>query len=83
MVELGAWPVLPIFKYLAKLGQIDREELLQSFNLGVGMIVCPRRKRKDAEAELKRRREKFYLIGRIQRGDTGKARLVYSGALYL
>jgi hypothetical protein len=38
---------------------------------------------KEAEADLKRRREKFFRIGRIERGDTGKARLIYSGALNL
>src|SRR5580700_5141725 len=39
VIELGSWPVLPIFQYLAKLGKIDREELLQAFNLGLGMIL--------------------------------------------
>jgi hypothetical protein len=35
------------------------------------------------ETDLKRRREKFFQIGRIERGDTAKARVVYSGALSL
>src|ERR1700677_2808611 len=39
VVELDQWPVLPIFRYLARLGKIDRDELLQTFNLGVGMIL--------------------------------------------
>src|SRR5258708_21555399 len=38
-IDLAAWPVPPIFKYLAKLGKIDSDELLQSFNMGVGMIL--------------------------------------------
>ena len=69
VVELGSWPVLPIFRYLAKLGEIERDELLQTFNLGVGMIlVVPAKHVARVEAELKRRREKFYLIGRIESG---------------
>jgi phosphoribosylformylglycinamidine cyclo-ligase len=84
IVDLDAWPVPSIFKYLAKLGEIDTDELLQSFNMGIGMIVIvPAEHVKNAEADLKRRREKFFRIGRIERGDTGKARLVYSGALNL
>jgi phosphoribosylformylglycinamidine cyclo-ligase len=84
IIDLDAWPVPPIFKYLAKLGEIDSDELLQSFNMGVGMIVItPAEFVKEAEADLKRRREKFFRIGRIERGDTGKARIVYSGALNL
>jgi phosphoribosylformylglycinamidine cyclo-ligase len=84
IIDLDAWPIPSIFKYLAKLGEIDSDELLQSFNMGIGMVVIvPGEFVKDAEADLKRRREKFFRIGRIERGDTGKARLVYSGALNL
>jgi phosphoribosylformylglycinamidine cyclo-ligase len=83
-IDLDAWPIPTIFKYLAKLGEIETDELLQSFNMGIGMIaIVPADFVKDAEADLKRRREKFFRIGRIERGDTGKARLVYSGALNL
>jgi len=84
IIDLDAWPIPPIFKYLAKIGEIETDELLQSFNMGVGMVaIVPSAYVKEAEADLKRRREKFFRIGRIERGDTGKARLVYSGALNL
>src|ERR1700741_2913241 len=83
-IALGAWPVPPIFKYLAKLGKIDTDELLQSFNVGVGMIlIVPPQHVAAVEADLKRRREKFFRIGRIDRGDSGKARVKFSGALNL
>ena len=83
-IDLGSWPVPKIFCYLAKIGKIEREDLLQSFNLGVGMIVVvPGQGIKAVEADLKRRREKFYRIGRIERGEPGKPRVVYSGALNL
>jgi phosphoribosylformylglycinamidine cyclo-ligase len=83
-IDLDTWPIPPIFKYLAKVGEMDSDELLQSFNMGVGMIVSvPAAYVKDVEADLKRRREKFFRIGRIEKGDTGKARVVYSGALNL
>ncbi len=83
-IELGSWPVLPIFRYLAQLGHIDRDELLKTFNLGVGMIlVIPTKHISRVEAELKRRREKFFLVGRIERAARGKTRVVYSGRLLL
>src|ERR1700720_4106916 len=83
-VDLGGWPIPPIFKYLAKIGKIDTDELLQSFNLGVGMIlVVPQARVQSVEADLKRRREKFFRIGRIERGDSGKARVTYTGSLHL
>jgi phosphoribosylformylglycinamidine cyclo-ligase len=84
VVELGSWPVLPIFRYLARIGEIERDELLKTFNLGVGMIlVVPARDVSRVEAELKRRREKFYLIGRVERATRGNARVIYSGELAL
>jgi phosphoribosylformylglycinamidine cyclo-ligase len=84
VVKLGSWPVLPIFRYLAQLGQIERDELLKTFNLGVGMIlVVPAKHIARVEAELKRQREKFFLIGRIERGARGKPRVAYSGELPL
>jgi len=84
VVDLASWPVLSIYKYLAKVGNMDTDGLLESFNLGVGMIlVVPPAHIAKVEADLKRRREKFFNIGRIERGDTAKARVAYSGALNL
>jgi len=84
VVELGSWPVLPIFRFLARLGRIERDELLRTFNLGVGMIlVVPARDIARVESELKRRREKFFLIGRIERAARGKPTVIYSGRLPL
>jgi phosphoribosylformylglycinamidine cyclo-ligase len=84
VIDLGSWPVLPIFRYLAQLGKIDRDELLQTFNMGIGMIlVVPAKNVSRVEAELRRRREKFYLVGRIERAMRGKPRVNYTGQLGL
>ena len=83
-IDLASWPVPSIFKFLAALGKIETNELLQSFNMGLGMVlIVPPAHIKSVEADLKRRREKFFRIGRIERGDSGKARVSYSGALNL
>ena len=82
VIELGSWPVLPIFTYLTKLGQLERDELLRTFNLGVGMIlaVSPANLR-SVESELKRRREKFYRIGEVRNADSRKPPVVFTGSL--
>jgi phosphoribosylformylglycinamidine cyclo-ligase len=83
-IDLASWPVPAIFKYLARLGKIDTDELLQSFNMGVGMIlVVPPKNVRAVEADLKKRREKFFRIGRIERSESGKARVAYTGSLHL
>jgi phosphoribosylformylglycinamidine cyclo-ligase len=83
-IDLGSWPVPSIFKYLAKVGKIETDELLHSFNMGVGMILVVRPEHvRVVEADLKKHREKFFRIGRIERSDSGKARLSFSGSLNL
>ena len=82
-IDLDSWPIPSIFKYLAHVGDIH-EELLHSFNMGVGMIlVVPQNNVQSVEADPKRRREKFHRIGRIERSDSGKAKVKYSASLSL
>ncbi len=83
-IDLSSWPVPRIFSYLARVGKIERDELLQSFNLGVGMILVVSSARiKQAEFDLKRRRQKYFLIGRIERGESSRQPVAFSGALNL
>ncbi len=65
-VELGSWPVLPIFEHLRELGAVEQDEMMRTFNMGIGMIVVvPGDKFKKAQALLNRADEKFHVIGRI------------------
>jgi phosphoribosylformylglycinamidine cyclo-ligase len=38
-VDLGKIPLLPVFEWLARTGQIAEHEMLRTFNCGVGMIA--------------------------------------------
>jgi phosphoribosylformylglycinamidine cyclo-ligase len=68
-VRLGSWPVLPIFDLIAKCGNVPKDDMLRTFNMGLGLllIVSPRNLAK-VTAALKKRREKFWTVGRIVRG---------------
>jgi phosphoribosylformylglycinamidine cyclo-ligase len=70
IVEMGKWPVLPIFSHLQKLGNIEPAEMMRTFNMGVGMIVVvPSKKFKKVMTLLDRIGEKGYTIGRIVKGE--------------
>jgi phosphoribosylformylglycinamidine cyclo-ligase len=70
IVELGTWPVLPIFDHLQKLGNVPQEEMLRTFNMGLGMLlVIPSKKFKKAQSVLEKIGEKAYTVGRIVKGD--------------
>ena len=69
-IELGAWPVLPIFEHLQQLGNVPQEEMLRTFNMGLGMLlVVPSAKFKKAQSVLERVGEKSFTIGRIVKGE--------------
>ena len=70
VIDLGSWPVLPIFEHLQNLGNVSQEEMLRTFNMGLGMLlVVPSKKFKKAQTVLERAGEKGYTVGRIVKGD--------------
>jgi phosphoribosylformylglycinamidine cyclo-ligase len=70
VVEINSWPVLPIFKHLQNLGNVAQEEMMRTFNMGIGMVlVVPFKKFKKAQTLIDRAGEKVYTIGRIAKGD--------------
>jgi phosphoribosylformylglycinamidine cyclo-ligase len=70
VIELGSWPTQPIFEHLQKLGNVPQDEMLRTFNMGLGMLlVIPSKKFKKAQTLLERAGEKPYTVGRIVKGD--------------
>jgi phosphoribosylformylglycinamidine cyclo-ligase len=70
VIQLGSWPSLPIFEHLQQLGNVTQDEMLRTFNMGMGMLlVVPSAKFKKAQTVLERVGEKAYTIGRIVKGE--------------
>ena len=70
LVEMGTWPVLPVFQHLQKIGNVPQDDMMRTFNMGIGMVlVVPAQKFKRVESLIERAGEKSYLIGRIVKGD--------------
>jgi phosphoribosylformylglycinamidine cyclo-ligase len=70
VIELGSWPVQPIFEHMQKLGNVPQDEMLRTFNMGMGMLlVVPNKKFKKAQTLLERASEKAYTVGRIVKGE--------------
>jgi phosphoribosylformylglycinamidine cyclo-ligase len=69
-VDLASWTVPPLFEHLRQLGSVEQDEMLRTFNMGIGMIVVvPAEEVKKAKAILNRANERHCVIGRILRGD--------------
>ena len=69
VIDVGSWPIHPIFKMMQRLDKIDHKEMYQTFNMGIGMVLVVAAK--DANKILgviAKEKEKAYLIGEIGRG---------------
>ena len=68
-IRRGSWPVLPIFELIAKLGNVPEDDMRRTFNMGLGLLlIVAERDLAKVSAALKKRREKFWTVGRIVRG---------------
>jgi phosphoribosylformylglycinamidine cyclo-ligase len=71
-IRLGSWPVLPIFELIQRAGGVPEEDMLRTFNMGIGMIlVVAERQVERVTAFLKSKRERFWTIGCIVNGKPG------------
>ena len=69
-VDLASWTPPPLFEHLQQLGNVDQDEMLRTFNMGIGLIaVVPAEKLKKAKAILNRANEKHCVIGKVTRGE--------------
>ena len=69
-IEIGSWPVLPIFDHLRDLGNVPQDEMMRTFNMGIGLIAAiPAAKFTRAKNLLDRAEEKFYVVGRVVKGE--------------
>ena len=66
IVHRGTWDIPPIFSFLKEKGKISEEEMLRTFNNGVGMIFIVRPKEvEDILDRLHSLGEKAFIIGEV------------------
>jgi phosphoribosylformylglycinamidine cyclo-ligase len=77
-IDLGAWDLPPVFKWLAATGGMAEAELLKTFNAGLGMVViCPADQVATAKATLTDGGETVFEIGTVTAGEGVR----YTGSL--
>lgn len=72
IVEKNSYPVPPIFKMLAREGQIEEQMMYNTYNMGLGMILAvdPADVDKTMEA-IRSTGDKPYVVGSIEAGEKG------------
>lgn len=75
VIDAASWARPEIFSWLQEQGNVDEQEMLRTFNCGIGMVLCvPEADCEIALDLLNRDEESAYLIGQIEnRSDTEEA----------
>ena len=65
-IEKNKIKILPIFKYIQKIGNIEERDMFNTFNMGVGMCIIVSKKDAEKTIEiLNSCKENAYIIGKI------------------
>ena len=71
-IKKGTWDVLPIFELMQEMANIPEQDLYNTFNMGIGMIVAVEQDRAEQAVKvLEAAGEKAYIIGSLVKGETG------------
>ena len=77
-INLDAWELLPVFKWLAEQGGLDQAEMLKTFNCGIGMVAAVSPDKADAaRAAFVAEGHDVYALGKITAGEGVR----YTGSL--
>lgn len=78
IVRKGSWEVPPIFNLLKERGRITEEEMLRTFNNGIGMILIVRPKQMDdLMARFHSLGERAFVIGEIGKAERDQESIEY------
>jgi phosphoribosylformylglycinamidine cyclo-ligase len=77
-IDLGAWALPPVFRWLAQTGGLAQAELLKTFNAGIGMVLVVAADRAQALTDLLAGMgETVFTLGQVTPGEG----ITYSGRL--
>lgn len=69
-IDASKYQILDIFKLIKKVGNVEEQEMLRTFNLGVGLtVVCKKEAAQDIINHVKENGINAYEIGMITKGD--------------
>jgi phosphoribosylformylglycinamidine cyclo-ligase len=68
-IKRGSWPVLPVFKLMQEIGNVEEAEMFRTFNMGVGMVViCSERDAETVRYHFDSPGSDCFQVGRVVEG---------------
>jgi phosphoribosylformylglycinamidine cyclo-ligase len=81
VIDLEAWPLPPLFRWLQTLGAVAEDEMLRTFNCGIGMVlVCAAEAESLVRQRLERAGETVFRLGELV-ASSGTPTVRYLGSL--
>jgi phosphoribosylformylglycinamidine cyclo-ligase len=78
LIQEGSWQTPPIFTFLEEAGKLSRQEMMRTFNNGIGLIlVVPEIATEDVVEFLAAMNEKAYVIGSVEERKKGTHQIAW------
>ena len=79
VIDLGKIEILPIFKVIHQIGNVEESDMMRTFNMGVGMTIVVKKTALDGVRKyLSEKGCSSYVIGEVTKGEK---KVVYRGEL--
>jgi phosphoribosylformylglycinamidine cyclo-ligase len=77
-VKYKSWPIQPIFQIIQQAGNIEQQEMLRVFNMGIGLVlIVPPAEVNTIQSMAKEFSEPGYLIGEIRKRAKGSSSVCF------
>ena len=78
-LDIGTWPLPAVFRWITSTRRVAPEEMLRTFNCGIGMVVIvPQESAEAAVAAVEAAGEDCVRIGRVVARSAGSAQVTFS-----
>jgi len=78
IIHKNSWPIPPVFTFLKQAGNISDEEMMKTFNNGIGMVaIVSEENAQDVVRQLDEPDERAFIIGEITNAKNAKDRIEF------
>lgn len=80
IIHINSWHIPPIFSLIQQVGKVSLEEMLRTFNMGIGLVlVVPAEQVKDIQRLLEGEKLPSWLIGTVSKRPSGENKIILAG----
>lgn len=79
LIKKGSWEIPPVFSFVQQGGNVSENEMMRTFNNGIGMIaIVPEKSAQEVMERLTAMEEKCFVIGEIVKRDASDTQIEWA-----